>query len=198
MARSFTTDPFDILLRWNHWAVGEVLTRCEGLNPERFHRRFEIGPGSLHDTLTHIISTMRRWADRLTERPVRPSLERPPAWFTDPTDGRERTVAELRALLDDATADLAKAIAHARQAGLERQISLTLPSPDGPAPHTLTACGMILHALTHGRYHLAQCVNMLRHLTPAGTHADLPDLDLSEWQNDVDGLQHAHHTATIT
>lgn len=193
-----TRDPFDILLRSNHWAISEILARCSHLTTDRLHQRFEIGPGSLHDTLTHIISTMRRWADRIAERPLRPSLERAPAWFPDPTDAKDRTVPELQALLDDATLELGKVIAHARQDGLDRHVNLTLLSPDGPVPYTLTVGGMVLHVLTHGRYHVAQCVNMLRHLHIAGISDKLPDLDLSEWQSFVDGRETSTPSVTIT
>ena len=37
----------------------------EKLSDDAWHRRFEIGPGSLHDTLTHIVGAMFRWADRI-------------------------------------------------------------------------------------------------------------------------------------
>lgn len=196
-ARTLTTDPYDILLRSNHWAIAEVLDRCSHLTSDRFSQRFEIGPGSLHDTLTHIISTMRRWADRIAERPLRPSLERPPSWFPENTEPRERRPQELRVLLDEATLDLGHVIAAARAKGLDRHVNLSLNAPTGPVPYTLTVAGMTLHVLTHGRYHLAQCVNMLRHLNIAGISDKLPDLDLSEWQNFVDGHEPTP-TVTIT
>ncbi len=52
------SDPLTILLLHDRWATGQVLEACEGLPEEAFHRRFEIGPGSLHDALTHIVGTM--------------------------------------------------------------------------------------------------------------------------------------------
>ena len=76
-------------LEHNAWATREVLRACEKLTDEAWHRRFEIGPGSLHDTITHIVGAMFRWADRIDGPPrvVRPSIE----------DGSWRTPAELRA-----------------------------------------------------------------------------------------------------
>jgi uncharacterized damage-inducible protein DinB len=70
MTAQLTHDPYLALLAHNHWATGEILDRCRPLSHEQFHQSFDIGPGSLHDTLTHIISAMRRWADRIAEQPV--------------------------------------------------------------------------------------------------------------------------------
>lgn len=187
MQRTLTHDPFDILLKHNRWATREVLLRCRSLSTEQFHRAFPIGLGSLHATLTHTISAMRRWSDRVTGRAVRPSLERAPAWFTEITEGRDRTPDELLTLLDQATDDLAGALADARKRGFDRILDVRLPSPEGPTPCTLNAAGALVHALTHGRYHLAQCMNMLRHLDVPGVSDSLPDLDASEWQHLADG-----------
>ena len=53
-----SADPLDILLRHDAWATREVLRACSGLTDEQWHRRFEIGPGSLHDALTHVVGAM--------------------------------------------------------------------------------------------------------------------------------------------
>ncbi len=70
-----TSDPIDILLRQNRWATRNLLESCEALPSEQFHQRFEIGPGSLHDTITHILAAMRGWGDMLAGRDQRPRLE---------------------------------------------------------------------------------------------------------------------------
>ena len=57
-----TADPLDILLRHDHWGTRRVLEICATLTPEQFQQRFEIGPGSLHNTLAHVIGAMRRCA----------------------------------------------------------------------------------------------------------------------------------------
>lgn len=63
-----------MVLRNNAWATSEVLRACAGLAHEHWHRRFEIGPRSLHDTLAHIVGVMFHWADRIDGPPreVRP------------------------------------------------------------------------------------------------------------------------------
>ena len=70
-----TSDPVDILLTQNRWATRNLLEACAALPHEQFHQRFEMGPGSLHDTVTHILGAMRGWGDMLAGREQRPRLE---------------------------------------------------------------------------------------------------------------------------
>ncbi len=163
-------DTLDILLAHDAWATRQVLDACEGLAGEAWNRRFDIGPGSLHDTLTHVVAAMFRWADRIDgpPRPMRPSIE----------DGSARTPADLRALLSRAAADLAAAAANARGRGLGTEVDVTL----GGTPYRFTLGAMLTHVTTHGMHHRAQCLNMLRRLGVPGVSDRLPDLDVLEWQ----------------
>ena len=163
-------DPLAISLEHNAWATREVLRACEKLTDDAWHRRFEIGPGSLHDTITHIVGAMFRWADRIDGPPrvVRPSIE----------DGSRRTPAELRALLDLAAADLAATAARAQVRGLSTALDVTL----GGTPYRFTLGAMLMHVATHGMHHRAQCLNMLRHLAVPGVSDALPEIDLLEWE----------------
>lgn len=52
------SDTLDISLAHNAWATNELLRVCEKLDDAQWHRRFDMGPGSLHDTLTHIVGAM--------------------------------------------------------------------------------------------------------------------------------------------
>ena len=163
-------DALDLLLRHNAWATREVLRACGKLDDAQWRRQFDIGPGSLHDTLTHIVGAMFRWADRIDGPPraLRPSIE----------DSTQRTVAELTALLDEAAADLDATAARARQRGLETAVDLTL----GGTPYRFTLNAMLVHVTTHGMHHRAQCLNMLRHLAVPGVSDALPEIDALEWQ----------------
>jgi uncharacterized damage-inducible protein DinB/catechol 2,3-dioxygenase-like lactoylglutathione lyase family enzyme len=167
-AISPSEDPLDLLLRHDAGATRRLLDLCTRLSDEQWHRRFDIGPGSLHDTLTHVVGAMLRWADRIDgpDRPLRPSIE----------DGTHRTPADLRAMLDLAAADLASSTARARSRGLSTPLDVTL----GGTPYRFTLGAMLVHVTTHGTHHRAQCLNMLRRLAAPGISDALPDLDVLE------------------
>jgi len=163
-------DPLDSMLAHDAWATREVLRTCATLDDGAWHRTFEIGLGSLHDTLTHIVGAMFRWADRIDGPPreVRPSIE----------NGTRRTPAELHALLALAAADLAASAARARHRGLASQSEVTLSG----TTYRFTPGGMLAHVATHGTHHRAQCLNMLRRLNIAGVSGRLPEIDFLAWE----------------
>ncbi len=154
------SDPFEILLRHDHWATREIIAPCEALSGEQFHRRFEMGPGSLHDTITHIIGAMRVWTDILEQRDIRPR----------PEGAQKRSPAELRALLDESAAELASI---ARRRGLEEVVTRVREGKT----YTFTRAVVLAHVATHGMHHRAQCLNMLRHV---GVNP-LPKSSVTEW-----------------
>src|SRR3954467_14906274 len=86
------SDPLQILLSHDRWATAQLLDACGQLPPDQFHQRFDTGPGSLHDTLTHVLGAMRAWTETLAGIEPRPRLE---------ADGQRRTPGELRWLLDE-------------------------------------------------------------------------------------------------
>lgn len=163
-------DPLDVLLAHDTWGTRTVLQACASLDDAQWHRRFEMGLGSLHDTLTHIIGAMARWADRIEgpPHPLRPSVE----------DGTRRSVRELEALLDAAARDLSASAARARQRGLDTELDVTL----GGTPYRFTRGAMLVHVTTHGMHHRAQCLNMLRHLNVPGVSDRLPEIDALDWE----------------
>ena len=162
-----TSNPLDVLLAHNLWANRQLLEACARLTPEQFHQRFEMGPGSLHDTTTHILGAMRGWGDMLAGREQRPRLE-----------GTRRTPAELLALLDEIAADIAASAAAHSLDGL-------VTGSRGGKSYTFARGGVLTHVTTHGMHHRAQCLNMLRHLgvTP------LPPSAVVEWMLMVDRPQ---------
>lgn len=154
------SEPMDILLRHDHWATVQIIAACDTLAPEQFHRRFEMGPGSLHDTIVHIIGAMRVWTDVLEQREIRPR----------PEGAERRTTAQIRALLDESAAQLSDV---ARRRPLDGTVTRVR---EGKA-HTFTRGVVLTHVATHGMHHRAQCLNMLRHLGLA----TLPKSSVTEW-----------------
>lgn len=153
-------DPLDILLRHDHWATGQIIAACEGLSSEQFHRRFEMGPGSLHDTLVHTLGAMRAWTDVLLQREMRPR----------PEQGAKQTPAELRAMLEESAAELSAVVRG-------KPVDQTVTRERGGTTHTFTRGAIATHVATHGMHHRAQCLNMLRHLGVS----PLPKSSVTEW-----------------
>jgi uncharacterized damage-inducible protein DinB len=159
-----TSNPIEILLEHDRWATQNIIDVCKKLPPEHFHQRFEMGPGSLHDTVTHIITAMRVWEDVLSTRKLRPRLE-----------GTTRSVAELQALFDESASAFA---AVARKHPLDEIVTRERDDHKW----VFSRAGVIAHVATHGMHHRAQCINMLRQLgvTP------LPNSSVADWMRWAD------------
>jgi len=151
--------PLDCLLHHNRWANAQLLDACAGLSEAQLHERFEIGPGSLHDTLVHILGALCVWVDVLNTRPVRPRAE-----------GQTFTVPDLRARLES-VADELDAVARAHDPA-----GLVTRERDGKS-YTFTRATILTHVTTHGMHHRAQAINMLRRLGAAA----LPKSSVTEW-----------------
>ncbi len=181
---TLSSDPVGILIASDAWGTREVLRACAGLTRDQFHRAFPIGLGSLHDTLTHVVGTMRRWTDRLAERPLRPSLLRIAAFPHIESEAKERTPGELGALLDEAERDLL-ATADRYRGALGTTVSLEWPGEEGAVRvYTFTRGAVFVHVTTHGYHHRAQCLNMLRQLgAPVpGVTEGWPEPSAVDWQ----------------
>ena len=142
-------DLLPILLSHDRWATVQVLSACANLTADQFHRRFDIGPGSLHDTLTHVVSAMRTWTETLAAAEPRPRLE---------SDGQRRTSAQIASLLEESWREFA---AEARRRPLDEIV--TRRTRDGRTIR-ITRGAVVAQVTTHGMHHRAQCLNMLRQL----------------------------------
>lgn len=141
------TDPAEVLLTHDQWANEQLLDACASLTAEQLHQRFDMGLGSLHDTLAHIAGAHRGWTDVLTGGDPRSRIEQ----------GGPYTLDQLRALLTETAAGFrtaALALPFDQQVTAERQ----------GRTYTFTRGGILTHVATHGMHHRAQCLNMLRRL----------------------------------
>jgi uncharacterized damage-inducible protein DinB len=178
-----TADPLEILLAHDAWATRRVLEACRPLTKEQFHQEFAIGLGSLHETLTHIISATRRWTDRLAGRTPRPFLHKLKDLPHLSGDAKDRTVDELLTLHEEASHDLTETVRAGGGKGLAQTVSLEWPGEDGVKKrYTFTHAAVLVHVTTHAVHHRAQCLNMLRHLNVKGVSDKLPELDATDWQ----------------
>lgn len=166
------------------WATRLLIEACRALSPEQFHRRFEMGPGCLHDTLTHMASATRRWTDRLASRPLRAALLTIPG-RPDPTaDMTRRSADELLALHSAAASDLLAVVKGVRAGiGLASTLTMDWRGNDGRTKrYTFTRGCVLVHVCSHAMHHRAQCLNMLRHLDVPGVSDKLPDSSAVDWQ----------------
>ena len=155
-------DCLQILLSHDRWATAQLLGACSELSADQFHHRFDIGPGSLHDTLTHVVGAMRTWTETLAGQVPRPRLE---------TDGERRTPEQLESLLEEACREFS---AEARRRPLEEMV--TRHTRVGKT-FQLTRGAALTHVATHAMHHRAQCLNMLRQLGVK----PLPPSSVVEW-----------------
>lgn len=160
-----TGQPVDVLLAHDRWATTNVLEACASLPPEQFHQSFEMGPGSLHDTITHMLAAMQAWGDMLAGREIRERLE-----------GEQRTAEQLLTLHHEVSDEFEQAVrAH--------PIDESVTAERRGQSFTFARGGVLTHVTTHGMHHRAQCLNMLRQL---GVEK-LPPNSVVEWMLMADG-----------
>ncbi|MFA6046492.1 MAG: DinB family protein [Phycisphaerales bacterium] len=152
--------PIDTLLAADQWGTRQIIDAAAGLTHEQFTREFAIGPGSLQKTLSHMLSAMLRTADVLGGQPPR-----------EPLDATKFATPDAFVPLFD------QAFAMLRDQAKARPISDIVTREFGGKTYRFTRNGTLLQITTHGFYHRAQCVNMLRQLgvTP------LPDPSVMKW-----------------
>jgi uncharacterized damage-inducible protein DinB len=142
------------------------LLACEKLPDEQFRRKFDIGPGSLAATITHIIGAIRAWTDTSAQRPHRPRPEH---------SGIAYTPAQLMQLLNESEDEF---IAISKAHPLDEIVKRTRDGVD----YFFTRGAVIAHVATHGMHHRAQCLNMLKHLGVI----PLPKSSVTEWTQAAD------------
>jgi len=143
------TDPAAILLAHDRWATHAVIDAARDLTHDQFHQPFDIGPGSVHATLAHIVGVIAVWGDTLAGRPHRSP------WELEGPYPCDELAEALDAFADDFAANTAP---HDETVTVAR----------GDETMAFTRGAVLTHVATHGMHHRAQCVNMLRHLGQQG------------------------------
>src|ERR1019366_1129907 len=164
-----SSNPLDILLEHDKWATKQILSACENLTPDQFARKFDIGPGSLQATITHIIGAIRAWTDTLAKQPPRPRVE---------TSGIPYTPAQLHQLLDESMGEFTSL---AKSHPLDEIVKRTREGKE----YAFTRGVVITDVATPGMHHRAQCLNMLKHLGVS----PLPPSSVTEWARFVESAK---------
>ena len=146
-------DILDRYLGYEAWTLRYFIERCRKLTPSQFHQPFDIGHGTVHETLNHIIGNIEVWADLMRERLVR-DLPPIPA---NPDSYLQR--------FDAAMTDFA---AYARLLAAEGRLDETYQDALDTPPQSKTFGGTLLHVLTHTTVHRWELQHMLQRLGLTG------------------------------
>ena len=163
--------PFlETLFAYDRWATRSILAACAELTQEEFERPLNIGPKSLERTLSHLVSALFFFVDRLDRRAPRPRLEK---------DGRARTAAELLDLFAQADREFTAAVTRTIETHALTDIlnwTSTDKGPIDPADQ-ITFAVALAQMIDHGIQHRTQAADMLELLGK-----DLPhELSPFEW-----------------
>lgn len=130
-------------------AMRRTIAAAAALGDEQLDREFEMGVGSLRETLLHIRFAEQWWLENWTLGPDRPFPETPPS----------TSMQELRRLFDETAAARNEYLSSQSNADLAR-IVVARPRPDVERRFPLGVT--LLQIIHHGIHHRAQAVNMLR------------------------------------
>lgn len=138
-------------LEHNVWATRRLLEACRALSREQWEQRFDIGPGSLAATLSHIVEAMAYFADCFAGK----AYERRSDFAA-----RASSVDGLLSLLDEAGRALDDAVESLVLRHAERGSVAWRSAPGGKLPVPVA----LAQVFDHGTHHRAQCLNMLKRL----------------------------------
>jgi uncharacterized damage-inducible protein DinB len=164
-----TSDIQQILLAHDAWATQQMIDACRKLTPGQFHQRFDMGPGSLHDTIAHILGAAQTWTLTLAGQPRTIHGQRVDQ------DGQKRTPDQLTEVLRDVDAGLRKEAARL-------PLHETVTREREGKVFEFTRGVVLAHVATHAMHHRAQCLNMLKQLGVK----PLPPSSVSEWSRMAD------------
>ncbi len=160
-------DLLDRLAGHDAWTTHHVLERCREVSPEQLHQHFDIGNGTIYETVLHLIGNVEVWTDLMREQPVRAK--------GTPTD-RFATIDELIARFGNAYAEFSALARQITDAG--RLDATYLDVLDDP-PARKTFGGTIAHIIIHDMLHRSELLHMLARL-------GVPDLiegDVLSWES---------------
>ncbi len=154
------SDPLLIQLSHDRWATAQTIDACRALSDDQLHQRFDIGLGSLHDTLLHITIATRIWTDLLNGQPLGPY----------PEDEQRHSADGLSSMHETASDAL-------RDAVVGQPLDEVFSREAGGRTYVMTRGAILTHVTTHAVHHRAQCVNILRRLGVG----ELPKTSVSGW-----------------
>jgi uncharacterized damage-inducible protein DinB len=152
-------DVFETLLQHDHWATSLVLQHMVELNDANLDKPFDLGHGSIRDTLSHHLDAIEFWMGLMTGVPGTPQSEPKPA-VNDLIDRHNRA--------HGAFADFVRSIRD------EGRLDETFVDHHG---NESTFGNTFLHVILHSSNHRAEERHMLQRL---GVQ-EIWDADPQEW-----------------
>lgn len=136
---------------YDRWANDRILAKLIDLPDEALDRKFEMGPGSLRETMRHVYGADRIWYERIGG----------PNSASKPLPKDINSTAQLidaAHQLDDARSGW---LAGLSEEAVRQPIDYKNMMGE---PYTNKLCDILLHVCTHGIHHRAQVMAMLRQL----------------------------------
>jgi uncharacterized damage-inducible protein DinB len=142
-------DILERYLGYEAWTLRHMISRCQELSTEQLHQPFDIGPGTLHKTLTHVIGNLEAWTDLMREQPERKLPPMP--------DNAKGYLQRFDAAMAD-FAECARTLAAGNR--LDETYMDVLDNP----PQAKSFGGTLLHVLTHTTVHRWEVQHILQRL----------------------------------
>src|SRR5262245_54828692 len=142
-------DFLDRYLGYEQWTTRHIISRCQELSNAQLHQSFDMGHGTVHETLGHMIRNIEGWTALM--RGV-PKADAPPI-----PDNAQAYLARFDPAMAD-FGDFAKGIVAANR--LDDTFTDIYDEPPVKKPYG----GAILHVLTHTTVHRWETQHMLQRL----------------------------------
>ncbi|MDQ3548447.1 MAG: DinB family protein [Chloroflexota bacterium] len=159
-------DPLERLLGHDHWATTQLLELSQGLTDAQLDQPFDIGHGSLRETLNHLIFVVDFWTGWMAGQPV--------TWEREV----QRSVSDL---IERHQRFYATFATFARRVHDEQRLEDTFVDHFGSQ---MTFGGAVLHVILHNAEHRSEAVHILGRL---GVH-DPPEVDHGLWDFERRGV----------
>jgi uncharacterized damage-inducible protein DinB len=150
---------------YHDWATGKLLDFAAPLSDEALDRDFNMGPGTIRKTLTHLHDVEPFWLANWTGTA---------AGFARTAEGA--SIAQLRQTWAATAAKRNAFVANLDEAGASRTVSVSFGGP----VMKFRVVESMLQVCVHGTHHRAQIINMLRHSGVA-----LPQFDVPVWLKEI-------------
>ena len=158
-----------IIHRLHHhraWANEKLLEAAATLSSEQLRRQFDIGQGSVWQSLLHMYAAEYIWLETILDNDdaLCPGDVRGQLAGNQLGEGGIRSLDELRNKWAALEARWQQYLADLPEDSLDDRVRRRTSIVSGNQPFTCSRSDALLHVCLHAHYTLAQVINMLRHL----------------------------------